>query len=101
LKWIDKFAKEGRERQKAMLQRGLIIIRKCILHNYHAGKALRVDNEILDFVTKFSPFINHLNTIEIVDKLNNAIYYVERNANAKIVFTELSLSMAALLKKKP
>lgn len=101
LKWIDKFAKEGRERQKAMLQRGLIIIRKCILHNYHAGKALRVDNEIMDFVTKFSPFINHLNTLEIVDKINDSIYHIERNANAKILFTELSLSMAALLKKKP
>jgi len=100
LKWVDGFSKEGRERQKAMLQRGLAIVRKCVLHNYHADGALRADDEIMNFIIKFSPFINHHNTIEIVDKLNNAIFHIERNANSKIVFTELSFEMAKLLKKK-
>lgn len=101
LKWVDTFAKEGRERQKAMLGRGLVIVRKCVLHNYNASKALRVDNEIMNFIAKFSPFVNHANTIEMVQKLNDAIYHIERNANAKLVFTELSFAMANLLKKKP
>ncbi len=100
LKWVDGFAKEGRERQKAMLQRGLAIVRKCVLHNYHAERAIRVENEIMDFIGKFSVFVNHTNTLEIVEKLNKAIYHVERNANAKIVFTELSFAMANLLKRK-
>ncbi len=101
LKWVDNFAKEGRERQKSMLQKGLAIVRRCVLYNYHAERAIRVDNEIIDFIIKFSPFVNHNNTLEIVEKLNNAVFHIERNANPKILFAELSFTLAGLLKKRP
>jgi DNA polymerase-3 subunit delta' len=99
LQWVDKFSKSGREKQKALLQFGLSIFRQCLLQNYHAHNAMRLDAEQHDFINKFAPFINHNNAIEIIDTFNEAIYHVERNANPKILFTDLSFNLARLLKQ--
>lgn len=99
LQWVDKFSKTGREKQKALLQYGLSIFRQCLLQNYHAQNAMRLDAEQHEFINKFAPFINHNNTLEIIEAFNQAIYHVERNANPKILFTDLSFHLARLLKQ--
>jgi DNA polymerase III subunit delta' len=99
LQWVDKFSRAGRERQKAMLQYGLTIFRQCLLQNYQAGQALRLEGEQRDFIEKFSPYVNHNNALEIIDAFNQAIYHVERNANPKILFTDLSFNLARLFRQ--
>jgi len=99
LSWVDKFSKLGREKQKALLQYGLSIFRQCLLQNYNAAKALRLDAEQHDFILKFSPFVNHNNALEIIEAFNQAIYHVERNANPKILFTDLSFNLARLFRQ--
>jgi DNA polymerase-3 subunit delta' len=49
------------------------------------------------FVHDFSPFINHKNLNEIVDELNTAIYHIERNAKAEIIFTDMSIKISKWL----
>ena len=97
--WVEKFSKLGREKQKSFLQFGLSIFRQCLLQNYHARQALRLDKEQHEFIEKFSPFVNHRNALEIIDAFNQAIYHVERNANPKILFTDLSFNLARLFKQ--
>jgi DNA polymerase III subunit delta' len=99
LQWVDKFSRTGRERQKAMLQYGLTIFRQCLLQNYQAGQALRLEGDQRDFIEKFSPYVNHINALEIIAAFNQAIYHVERNANPKILFTDLSFNLARLFKQ--
>lgn len=99
LAWVDKFSRAGREPQKAMLQFGLTIFRQCLLQNYHAGHALRLEGEQRAFIEKFSPFVNHDNALEIIEAFNQAIYHVERNANPKILFTDLSFNLARLFRQ--
>ncbi len=99
LAWVDKFSRTGRERQKAMLQYGLTIFRQCLLQNYHAGQALRLEGAQREFIEKFSPFVNHANALEIIEAFNQAIYHVERNANPKILFTDLSFNLARLFRQ--
>ena len=98
LEWVDKFSRAGREPQKATLQYVLTIFRQCLLENYHAGHTLRLDGEERDFITKFAPFVSHKNALEIIEAFNDSIFHVERNANPKILLTDLSFKLARLFK---
>ena len=48
--------------------------------------------------SKFHPFIHEGNISEISKKMEECIKNIERNANAKIMFYELSLQLITLLK---
>ncbi len=97
LKWVEKISQAGREKQKSFFQYGLKIFRMCVLYNYDAGHLIRLDGEEKTFLEKFSPFVNHRNTLQIVDAFNQAIYHLERNANPKILFTDLSFQLNKLM----
>lgn len=96
--WVEKFSKLGREKQKSFLQFGLGVFRQCLLQNFHARQALRLDKEQHEFIEKFSPFVNHHNALDIINAFNQAISHVERNANPKILFTDLSFNLSRLLR---
>ena len=48
----------------------------------------------------FAPYIHEENSVSIFERLEKAIKNIERNANPKIIFYELSLQMMRLLKVK-
>ena len=52
------------------------------------------------FVRNFAPFIHGENSVSIFEEIEKAIKNIERNANPKILFYELSLQMMRLLKVK-
>jgi len=52
----------------------------------------------LAFLMKFSPFLHDQNLSEITKSLDDATYHVERNANLKIMFLNLSLYIGKQLK---
>lgn len=97
IKWAEGASRRGREKQKSFFQYGLKIFRLCLLHNYDAGSLIRLEGEEKDFISKFAPFINHHNAIQIVTAFNTAITHLERNANPKILFTDLSFQLVRLM----
>ncbi len=100
LKWVEETSQGGREKQKSFFEYGLKIFRMCLLHNYGAGELIRLQGEELDFIRKFSPYINHNNALPITEAFNQAILHLERNANAKILFSDLSLKLHGLMMAK-
>lgn len=98
LKWVDGFAKAGREKHKTLLQYGLNVFRTCLLHMYQTTSLIRLEGQEKEFVQKFSPFINEQTAPMIIQEFSLAIAHVERNANSKILFTDLSLKLTGLLK---
>ena len=76
------------------------MIRECIIYNFSNNNLLKTNENELSFLTKFSPFIHEENSILIVEKLEESIKAINRNANAKILFFELSLQMVKFLKLK-
>jgi len=79
------------------LSYGLEVIHNSILHNNSNGNQVRKAGEELDFSKKFAPFINKTNQSEIYKALNQAIYHIERNAHAGILFSDLSFTMVELI----
>ncbi|MFN7331903.1 MAG: DNA polymerase III subunit delta', partial [Flavobacterium sp.] len=48
---------------------------------------------------KFAPFVTGNNIVEITQELEQATYLIERNGNAKIVLTDLSIKLTRLIHK--
>ncbi len=99
VKWVDEVSKTGRERQKFFLGFGLRVFRECLQLNYGNDTLVRVEGEELEWTKKFSPFVNGENCEELIEEFNKGIAHIERNANPKILFLDLSLSCMELLKK--
>lgn len=96
LGWVEDFSKNNRERQKSFLQFGIRIMRLSMLRNYHADPLIRLLGEERQFIEGFSPFANHHNLPSLVKELQEALFHVERNANPKILFADLSFRLSAL-----
>lgn len=93
----DKFHALGREQQKELLQNSMTILRKVLLYRVLPETKEKLLKEELDFIHKFSAFITVKNSGPIMEELNKAHYHIERNANARIVFTDLSFSVSEQL----
>jgi hypothetical protein len=48
---------------------------------------------------KICPFVNGNNINAIFKELSDAMYHVERNGNAKIILTDLSIKLTRLIHK--
>ena len=99
--WGDELAKTGRETQKKFLHYCLAIIRQAMLLNYNVKELAYMRIHMEGFqLDKFAPFIHEGNVLVIIEELEKAMYHVERNGNAKIIFTDLSIKLTRLLHKK-
>ncbi len=95
----DHFQKMGRERQKSLMRYGLYLIRQCIFQWQQVPELVRTFGEEQDFVTKFSTLLTEQNVGGIRSELEKAHLHIERNANAKLLFMDLSYRMMGLLRK--
>ena len=76
------------------------MVRECIIYNFASNNLRKTNENELTFLINFSPFIHEKNSVLIVEKLEESIKAINRNANAKILFFELSLQMVKFLKLK-
>lgn len=97
--WVEETSKLGREKIKQFIQYALFIARQCILKHYLGNEKLSVRGEELEFVNRFSPFINERNIVEMSDHFDEAYRDIARNGNPKIVLLDLSFKTIVLLKK--
>jgi len=99
--WSEELAKEGRETQKKFLSFCLEIFRQAMLKNYKTDSLIYFESHDGKFsFDKFSAYIHQNNIFEIKDALEDAEYHIERNGNAKIIFTDLSIQLTRLIHRK-
>lgn len=99
--WVEATAGIGRETQKQFLQYSLEAIRACFLKNV-GGISLPGELEWGD--ERFNTFFPTMITIRNVEKINQVIneahFAIERNANPKVTFMQLSFNMSKLIKNR-
>ena len=96
----EQFSKSGREVQKYFLRHALHIARECLLINYADRSLVRFEGKELEDMSRFAPFVNQKNAEQFVEEINHAHFHLERNANWKILFTDLSFRMNVVLQVK-
>ena len=98
--WVDQAAGMGRESQKLFLLYVQEALRACFLQTA-AGYSLERELQFGDgkFEAAFPARITPANIGQMCEALNEALFAVERNANAKITFMQLSFKMSRFMKK--
>lgn len=98
--WSENIASAafGREKQKQFLNYSLHVFRESLMQNYGNSDMERVPSNEVKFLSNFAPYIHGANCIEIIELFNDASYHIERNANPKILFLDVSLKLTKLLR---
>jgi DNA polymerase-3 subunit delta' len=100
LTFVDQFAKMGRENQKNFLRYGISFIRECCLLMAGAGNLVHLPAKELETAQKMTNVLSIEKSQYISDELEKAHYHVERNANPKILFLDVSLQIIKILNLK-
>lgn len=101
IKWSDEISAIGREKQKLFLNHCMELFRQALLLNYSTSELVYMEPKVENFKLKnFAPFVNEHNILEIYKEIEDATYHIERNGNAKMIFTDLSIKLTRLIHKK-
>ncbi len=98
LKFADQFHSMSRDKQKSFLAYALHLIRESLISGMEMPQLNRMTSSERSFIPKFSRFVNPYNAQEIRNMLEKSMYYVDRNANMKIVMANISLRLVELIK---
>lgn len=94
----DEFAELGKVRQRAVLQYAMRMFRESVMMNYAEGELNKLTQEEADFLSNFGKYIGGNNIAYMLEETDQTMYYLERNANAKLAFFNLSMKMKTFLK---
>jgi len=98
--FVDQLAKLGRENQKNFLRYGISFIRECCLLMAGAADLVHLPAHELETAQKMTSVMDIYKAQAISAELEKAHYHVERNANPKILFLDVSLQIIKTLKFK-
>jgi len=99
LKWIDETSRLGREKQKQFIKYFIHLLQQAIRVRYLDESNLSstpVDER--DFATRLNKICSMEAQEAIVNELDKAIYYIERNAHAKMLFHALTIRLYHIIK---
>jgi DNA polymerase-3 subunit delta' len=98
-KWVEEISKLGREKQKQFL--------RYFNHLLEQAVRIRIMDKKTNIPEKERDFADRLNKIAgieeqqaIIEELDKATYYIERNANAKILFHALTIKLYHIIRDK-
>ena len=98
--FVEQAAKMGRENQKNFLRYGISFIRECCLLMSGAGSLVHLPAQELETAQKMTNVMTPAIAQAISTELEKAHYHVERNANPKILFLDVSLQIIKILNFK-
>jgi DNA polymerase-3 subunit delta' len=99
IKWVDEISKLGREKQKQFIGYFIHLLATAIHQNF-LGTSDGSDEKEIDFAQRINKLALPEQLEAIVNELDKASYYIERNANAKILFMALTLKIYHIIKDK-
>lgn len=99
--WGRTIATWNREKQKSFLAYCAEMFRLAMLQNYAAETLVYRKIDAGGFKWEgFSKFIHGANIEAILEEISAADYHLERNANARIVWTDLGIKLSRYIHKK-
>ena len=99
--FTDTAASWGRENQKNFLKYGINFLRECSLLLSGADDLVKLQQQNLEVAIKLSTHVLDLAMVEaLINELEKAHYHIERNANPKILFLDVSLQLVKIIKFK-
>ena len=105
-KWVEEISRLGREKQKQFLRYFNHILQQAIRYRVMGGAlappgSLQLSAAEMGFAEKLNLKIADIGQQEaLIRELDRASYYIERNANAKILFHALTIKVYHIIQDK-
>ena len=98
-RWVDEISKLGRERQKQFLRYFNHLLEQAIRIGI-LGDSYYLPEKEKDFALRLNKIAGLEQQQAVIKELDNAAYYIERNANAKILFHALTIKLYHIIQDK-
>jgi len=98
-KWVEETSRLGREKQKQFLRYFNHLLEQSIRSKIMGSNIHLPDNE-KDFADRLNRLADISQQQAIIEELDRASYYIERNANAKILFHALTIKLYHIIQDK-
>lgn len=103
LKWIEEISQMGREKQKQFIRYFIHLLGQALkLRFIHPPEAdynnLQIPLNEIDFALRLNKMCSIEAQEAIINELDKAIFYIERNAHAKMLFHALSIRIHHIIK---
>ena len=96
----EDFHKSDKESQKSLMLAGLNVTREILLKNLDLDHLLRTTDEDRTFINNISKkMLTEEHAEKLYQTFNAAHYHLERNGNAKMIFTDLSMEILLMMSK--
>ena len=100
VKWIEEISKQGREKQKQFLRYFNHLLEQAIKMQVMQGHDLPFPGNEKDFAVRLNKMAGIEQQQAIIEELDRAAYYIERNANAKMLFHALTIKLYHIIADK-
>jgi DNA polymerase-3 subunit delta' len=100
VKWIEEMSKQGREKQKQFLKYVNHLLGQAIKLQLLDGATLPLPDNEREFAARFNKLAGLEQLHAIIQELDKAAYYIERNANPKMLFHALTIRLYHIIADK-
>jgi DNA polymerase-3 subunit delta' len=100
VKFADEISKLGREKQKQFLRYFNHMLEQAIRIKILGADNIALPENEKDFAQRLNKIAGVSQMQKIIEELDNASYYIERNANSKMLFQALSIKLFHIIQNK-
>lgn len=99
--WNEQFIKWGREQQKQFFFYCIHFFREVYLMQHGAAVLNRLTEDEMNFAQKLGGKLSAASVERIMELFDTYIYFIERNASARILITQMTVSFAHFFHRHP
>lgn len=100
MEWASEMATLGREKQKQFLTYALQLIRENYALTTAGNDIVYLTEKAFSFSKNFHPYVTDRNIELIAEQFESAIFQIEHNGNAKIIFLDVALQVSKAIRIK-
>lgn len=100
VKWIEEMSRQGREKQKQFLRYFNHLLGQAIKMQVMQGANFPISGDEKDFALRLNKMAGLEQQQAMIDEIDRASYYIERNANAKMLFHALTIRLYHIIADK-
>jgi len=100
VKWVDDISKMGREKQKQFLRYFNHLLEESIRLRIIGMENVSISDNDKDFALRLNKIAGVSQQQAIIEELDKASYYIERNANGKMLFHALTIKLLHIIQDK-
>ncbi|HEY9362897.1 MAG TPA: hypothetical protein VIQ00_06530 [Chitinophagaceae bacterium] len=99
-KWVEEVSRLGREKQKQFLRYFNHLLEQAVRLQAIGEENMQLPADEKDFATRLNKITDISQQQAIIEELDKASYYIERNANGKILFHALTIKLHRIIRDK-